>query len=171
MTTRTTAAQRAPRRRRDSRDVGVTLVEILIAIVLIGGVIAGTMVSLRATVIAGTIHRDHSNAHGWMQSASDVLYAAPKIACDSSLPSNGEPDVRAAYEAVVDGVANPQGWNDWQIRIVGPIQFWNSGNTDADPDIEFFFGSDCDPSLTLQLIRIEVRSTDNRIIESVEIIK
>lgn len=158
-----------PRVRR--RDDGTTLIEILIAIVLIGGVIAGTMATLQATTLAGTIHRDHSNAHAWLQSASDILYAAPKVACDTSLPSNGEATVRAAYEAVVDSVPNPQDWKDWQIRVVGPVQFWNSGNIDADPDIEFFFGSDCDASLTLQLIRLEVRSTNNRIIESVEIVK
>lgn len=153
------------------RDRGTTLIEILIAIVLIGGVVAGTMATLRATTLAGTVHRDHSNAHGWLQSASDILYAAPKVACDTSLPNNGEATVRAAYEAVVDGVPNPQDWQDWQIRVVGPVQFWNSGNIDADPDIEFFFGSDCDPSLSLQLIELEVRSTNNRIIESVEIVK
>ena len=35
----------------------------------------------------------------------------------------------------------------------------------------FFFGSQCDPSLGLQLIQIEVRSTSGEIIESVEIVK
>ena len=44
-------------------------------------------------------------------------------------------------------------------------------NLDADPDVEYFFGSDCDPSRTLQLIKIEVRSTNGHIIESVEIVK
>ena len=162
---------RARHRHLRPRDGGATIVEILIAVVLIGGVIAGTMATLRATTIAGTLHRDHSNAHGWLQSASDILYAAPKVSCDSSQADNGEATVRAAYETIVDGVPNPQDWKDWQIRIVGPVQFWNSGNIDADPDIEFFFGSDCDPSLTLQLIQLEVRSTNNKIIESVEIVK
>jgi hypothetical protein len=149
----------------------VTLVELLLAIVLMGGVVAGTMATLRATVISSTLHRDHSNAHGWLQSSSDILYAAPKVACDGSQPDNGEATVRAAYESVVDGVANPQDWQDWQIRVVPPVQFWNAANLDADPDIEFFFGSDCDPSLGLQLIEIEVRSTNGKIIESVEIVK
>jgi hypothetical protein len=54
---------------------------------------------------------------------------------------------------------------------VPPVQFWNAANIDSDPEIEFFFGSDCDPSLGLQLIEIEVRSTDGRIIETVEIVK
>ena len=129
------------------------------------------MATLRATIIAGTVHRDHANAHGWLQSASDILYAAPKVGCDAALPDKGESAVRASYETVVDAVPNPQDWKDWQIKVLSPVQFWNAGNLDADPDIEFFFGSDCDPSLTLQLIEIEVRSTSGKIIESVEIVK
>jgi hypothetical protein len=165
-----TSPSRRPRGGR-TRDIGVTLIELILAVVLMGGIVAGTMATLRATVISGTVHRDHSNAHGWLQSASDILYAAPKVACDGSLPDNGEAAVRTAYEAVVDGVPNPQDWKDWQIRVVTPVQFWNAANLDADPDIEYYFGSDCDPSLGLQLIEIEVRSTNGRIIETVEIVK
>ena len=143
----------------------------MIAITLISGVVVGTMATLRATTIAGTRHRDHANAYGWLQSASDVLYSAPKINCDGALADKGESAVRAAYDDVVDNVPHPQNWNDWQIRIVPNVQFWNAANLDADPDIEYFFGSDCDPSLSLQLVRIEVRNTDGAIIEDVEIVK
>jgi hypothetical protein len=55
--------------------------------------------------------------------------------------------------------------------VVPPVQFWNAGNTDSDPDVEYFFGSDCDPSLSLQLIRLEVKSPSGQIIETVEIVK
>lgn len=165
--------QRADSRRhpRARRDRGVTLIEILISVVLMGTIVAGSMAALRATIVSGTIHRDHSNAHGWLQSASDILYASPKIQCDPLLPDKGEALVRTTYEAVVDSVPNPQNWQDWQIRVVPSVQFWNAGNIDADPDIEYFFGPDCDPSLTLQLIKIEVRGTNGRIIENVEIVK
>lgn len=160
--------RRNPRAHRDS---GVTLIEIIISIVLMGTIIAGSMAGLRATILSGTIHRDHSNAHGWLQSASDILYSAPKVQCDPALPDKGEALVRTSYEAVVDAVPNPQDWKDWQIRVVPSVQFWNAGNIDSDPDIEYFFAADCDPSLTLQLVEIEVRGTNGRIIESVEIVK
>lgn len=153
------------------RDRGVTLIEIVVSIVLLGGVVAGTMATLRATTLAGTLHRDHSNAHAWLQSASDVLYASPKVSCNAAAAAAGEPAVRAAYETIVDSVPNPEGWKDWQIRVVPPVKFWNAANLDSDPDIEYFFGSGCDPSLTLQLVQIEVRSTNGQIIESVEIVK
>jgi len=161
----------AVRPRSDHHDRGTTLIEILIAIVLIGGVVAGTMATLRASTIASTVHRDHSNAHAWLQTASDILYASQKVGCDSTLVENGEPEVRAAYDAVVDAVPHPQGWEEWQIRIIPPVRFWNAGNLDTDPDVEYYFGGDCDPSLALQLVEIEVRNTDGEIIESVEIVK
>ena len=158
----------APRPR---RDTGFTLIEILIALVLLGGVIAGTMATLRATTIGGEIHRDHTRAHAWLQSASDMLYAAPKIACNNVDADKGAFTVWKEYDKVVKGVANPPEWKDWQIRVVAPVKFWNSANLDADPDNEFFFGADCDPSLTLQLIQLEVMSPSGRIIENVEIVK
>ncbi len=147
------------------------MIEVLVSIVLMGTIVAGSMAALRGTVLAGTLHRDHSNAHAWLQSASDVLYAAPKVACDPAAPDKGEAEVRRAYDIVVDSVTNPEGWLDRQIRIVPNVQFWNAGNLDADADIEYFFGSACNPSLTLQLIKIEVRAPNGRIIESVELVK
>lgn len=152
-------------------DAGMTLIEILIAIVLLGGVVAGTMATLRTSIIAGALHRDHSNAHGWLQSASDMLYAAPRTDCDPAVPDKGEQDVRDDYIDIVKAVPHPQEWDTWQINVVYPVKFWNADNVDADPDVEYFFGSDCDPSLGLQLVTIEVRNTDGAIIENVEIVK
>jgi len=152
-------------------DLGSTLIEVLIAIVLLSGVVAGSMAALQATIVAGTLHRDHSNAHAWLQSASDVLYAAPKVYCDPSKPDKGEAATRAAYDLVIDRVANPEGWDDHQIRIVPEVRFWNAVNTDGDVDVEYSFGSACDPSLSLQLIEIEVRSASGETIETVEVVK
>jgi prepilin-type N-terminal cleavage/methylation domain-containing protein len=158
----------APRPR---RDTGFTLIEVLIAIVLLGGVIAGTMATLQATTMSGEIHRDHTRAHAWLQTASDILYAYPVQACNTVAADKGEATIRAAYDAVIDAVPNPPDWKDWQIRVVPKVKFWNSANLDTDPDKEFYFGSDCDPSLQLQQIQLEVKSPSGRIIESVDIIK
>ena len=158
----------APRPR---RDTGFTLIEVLIAIVLLGGVIAGTMATLQATTLSGEIHRDHSRAHAWLQSASDVLYAAPKVQCNMTDADKGELTVRTTYDAIIDAAPKPAEWSAWQIKVVPKVKFWNSANLDTDPDLEYFFGSDCDPSLQLQLIEIQVASPSGRIIESVEIVK
>jgi len=158
----------APRPRRDS---GFTLIEVLIAVVLLGGVIAGTMATLQATTIGGELHRDHSRAFAWLQTASDVLYAAPKEPCSTTAADKGESAVRAKYDAIVDAAPKPAEWATWQISVVPTVKFWNSSNLDTDPDKEFYFGSNCDPSLQLQLIELEVKSPSGRIIETVEIVK
>ena len=158
----------APRPR---RDTGFTLIEVLIAIVLLGGVIAGTMATLQATTLSGEIHRDHSRAHAWLQSASDVLYAAPKTQCNTTDADKGELTVRTTYDAIIDAAPKPAEWSAWQIKVVPKVKFWNSANLDTDPDLEYFFGAGCDPSLQLQLIEIQVASPSGRIIESVEIVK
>jgi prepilin-type N-terminal cleavage/methylation domain-containing protein len=153
------------------RDSGVSLIEILIAVVLMGSVVAGSMAALRATIIGGVTQRDHARAHAWLQTASDILYAAPKVPCDPTLADGGEPAVRASYDSIVDAVPHPPEWRSWQIRVIPDVDFWNAANLDTDPDIEYFFGPGCDPSLGLQLIELEVRAPNGEIIETVEIVK
>ena len=152
-------------------DHGFTLIETLIALVLLGGVIAGSLAALRMSTLGGELHRDHSRAHAWLQSASDILYAAEKTNCNTVDADAGEATIRAKYQAIIAAVPNPPNWAEWQLRFVRDIQFWNSANLDADPDMEFYFSNTCDPSLTLQLIELEVRSPSGKIIESVEIVK
>jgi hypothetical protein len=154
------------------RDPGSTLIEILIAIVLLGGVVGGTLATLRATILSGTVQRDHAKAHAWLQSSSDVLYGSEKVSCKPSESDvSNELATRTAYDAIVKDLETPDDWKDWQMNVVQPVLFWNAGNLDADPDVDLYFGAGCDPSLTLQLIELEVRSPSGRIIESVEIVK
>jgi hypothetical protein len=106
-----------------------------------------------------------------LQSSSDILYASGKKNCvPTDSDTKNETDVRAAYDLIVKYTPNPEDWADWQIRVV-KVQFWNAGQVDADPDVDFYFGPACDPSLGLQLIELEVRAPSGRIIESVEIVK
>jgi type II secretory pathway pseudopilin PulG len=154
------------------RDSGTTLIEILVSIVLIGTAVVATLGALRISVIGGTIHRDHANAHAWLQSASDVLYASEKEDCDTSLSDGGKSMIIATYQPVVDAVANPEGWANTQIQVVD-LEFWNATDTDGDGIVEYRFGSVCQDSinLSLQRVTLEVRSPDGRIIEQVELVK
>jgi hypothetical protein len=153
-------------------DSGTTLVEILVSIVLIGTAVVATLGALRVSVIGGTIHRDHANAHAWLQSASDVLYASEREDCDTSLPDGGRSQIIDVYQPVVDAVANPESWTNSQIRVVG-LEFWNASDTDGDGIVEYRFGPVCQDSinLSLQRVTLEVRSPDGRIIEQVELVK
>ena len=157
---------------RRQRDGGTTLVEILVSIVLIGTVVVATLGALRISIVGGTIHRDHANAHAWLQSASDVLYASAKEDCSILLGDGGKSSIIGKYQPVVDVVANPEGWTNSQIKVVG-LEFWNASDSDGDGIVEYRFGTVCqdDINLSLQRVTLEVRSPDGRIIEQVELIK
>jgi type II secretory pathway pseudopilin PulG len=154
------------------RDSGTTLVEILVSIVLIGTAVVATLGALRVSIVGGTVHRDHANAHAWLQSASDVLYASEKEDCDTALSDGGKSVIIGKYQPIVDAVANPEGWTNSQIRIVG-LEFWNATDTDNDGIVEYRFGAVCQDSinLALQRVTLEVRSPNGRIIEQVELVK
>lgn len=151
---------------------GFTLVEVLVSIALIGTAVVATLAALQISILGGTIHRDHANAHAWLQSASDVLYASSKVDCDTLAADGGRAVLIAAYQPIVDGVANPETWADSQITITD-LEFWMATDTDSDGIVEYRFGATCQDSINLGLQRItlEVRSPNGRIIEEVELIK
>jgi type II secretory pathway pseudopilin PulG len=153
-------------------DDGLTLVEILVSIVLIGTAVVAMLGALRASILGGTVHRDHSNAHAWLQSASDVVYAAPKEDCSTVEADGGKNRIRLKYQATVDPVENPETWANSQIKIID-VQFWDATDTDGDGVVEYRFGTVCQDTinLALQKITLQVTSPNGRIIEQVELIK
>jgi hypothetical protein len=163
--------------RTQTRDAGVSFVEILVAIVLLGTVAVGVLTAVRTTVIASSIDRDHANAHAWLQSASDLLYGHPRADCghpDGDIDGNGvdEPDaaeravmnarVVSDYQLVVSGVTNVEGWPSSGIRVTD-VLYWDG---DQYQDVCFD-----DFGINLQLVRISASSPDGSIVEEVEVIK
>jgi len=155
----------------DHRDGGVTFIELLISIVLLGTVIAGTLTTLSVTISASATDRDHANAHAWLQTAADVLYARELVPCDPLLPPGTDiPVIVAEYESTIQQTENPEAWTDTNIKIFD-LQFWH---VDMDPVTKLTdegWGIKCDSEDTnLQRIGIEVRSEDGEIVEQVEVI-
>ena len=155
----------------DHRDAGVTFIEILISIVLLGTVIAGTLTTLSVTINASATDRDHANAHAWLQTAADVLYARDLVPCDpAGDPATEIATITAAYEATIQQTENPEGWGSANIEIFD-LQFWH---VDMDPVTRLTdegWGDKCDSLDTnLQRIGIQVRSDDGKIVEEVEVI-
>lgn len=141
----------------------MTLVEVMVAIVLTGTLAVTGMVCLRASIVASSIDRDHANAHAWLQTASDVLYGTELVDCGTQTSTNAEA-VAAAYEVIAQGTPNPQGWPPGKITVVRPVKFWDGTST---------YQGTCydDSGIYLQLIQLQVRAPDGRIVETVEIVK
>lgn len=149
-------------RHRPRRDEGSTYVEILVSIVLIGMVVSAILVTLRTSIGASSLNRDHANAHAWLQSASDLLYGYEREDCGTALLSR-EAALRDTYEAVARDADNPEGWLDDRLSVVQPVLFW-------DGDVYQTVCRD-DDGLNLQLVTLEVRAPDGRIVESVQVVK
>ena len=152
-----------PDERVSVRDEGMSLVETLVAIVLTGTLAVAGMVCLRASIVASSADRDHANAHAWLQTATDVLYGAARADCGTPTSTNAEA-VAVAYEAIVRASPNPQGWPPGNITVVRPVKFWDGTATYQGTCYDNF-------GIYLQLIKLQVRAPDGRIVESVEIVK
>lgn len=159
--------QRAPRasRRRASRDdAGTTFVELLIAIVLLGTAVVATLTAARATIIGTTIQRDHSKAHEWLQSASEIVADPGSLAwLDCDLPLNGA-QIRNSYQASLQGESSiaPEGWDTSRLTVSEDVTF-------AAPSGDY--GTTCYPAIDRQLVTIQVSGPDGRIIEQVQVVK
>lgn len=153
------------------RDAGATLVEILVAVVLLGTVVVATLGALQASVVGTRTERDHARAHQWLQSATGVLQATDRVSCQDAGGDPGELVMRQAYQAVLQNeVESPTGWQEWQITIIPPIRVWD-GTRYWDPYDAATPATCFEPQYQLQLITIRVVSPDGRIIETRQVVK
>lgn len=153
------------------RDSGVTLIEILIAVVLMGLVVVGTMTLLGSTIKASRLDRDHSNAHAWLQTASDMLYARDPVQCDASSPIALESQrqaIMSEYRKTVRLTQNPENWPADKIDVVD-LLFWHYARNPSTNGVdEGWYNYRC--TTKLQLVKLRVRSEAGEIIEEVEVI-
>lgn len=144
------------------RDRGATLVEISIAIVLLGIGVTSMLTMLTVTIQASATERDHANAHAWLQTAADVLYGIERVDCNEF--ANSDAIVLSTYDAAVKGTSNPEGWPTANIRVVPPVLYWNG-------DIYQSTCYDNEDGILLQLVTLEVRNPEGRIVETVQVVK
>lgn len=153
---------------RHDRDRGLTLVEVLVAVVLLGVGVTAIM-SLFAQTIAGTDrHRSMVAAEAWAQSAGDYLTAnVPRLPCwipgaSTILPAYYEYYIRA-------GTVNSEGWPASNIRVVPPVQYWNGSAFGSGSS--FCVETADATGLRAQLITIRVTSPDGQVSRNLTVVK
>ena len=153
---------------RDRGD-GISFVEILVSIVLLGMVVTAILATLNTSIASSSLNRNHANAHAWLQSASDILYGSAREDCGTELATAAqrtadEVRVRNKYTDIVRTTSNPESWADDRISVLQPVLFWDGDST---------YQTTCydDGGVNLQLITIEVRDPEGRIVESVQVVK
>ncbi len=162
-------AKRESLRRQHRRDDGISFVEILVSIVLLGMVVTAILATLNTSIASSSLNRNHANAHAWLQSASDILYGSAREDCGTELATAAqrtadEVRVRNKYTDIVRTTSNPESWADDRISVLQPVLFWDGDST---------YQTTCydDGGVNLQLITIEVRDPEGRIVESVQVVK
>jgi hypothetical protein len=158
----TNKAEDLPAAKPPRHDRGATFIELLVAIVLIGTAVLGILAALRATLIGSKIERDHSRAHEWLQSASEVL-ANDVPWTDCSTINTGDV-LRDLYEDALraEGSIVPEPWQVGQISVPSPVTFGQPNGT---------YNSTCHSAINRELITIRVVGPDNKIIETVDVVK
>ena len=144
-----------------SDDRGVSLIEILIAVVIIGTIGVGVLTSLRVSIAASATEREHARAHQWLQSATEVL--VNQVAWDSC-DTKTATQLQTAYESALQAETSikPYQWQQFQIQVSKPVEFADGAGA---------YGSVCYADEDRQRITIEVRSPSYNIIETVEVVK
>lgn len=145
------------------------MVEILITVVLLGLSIGATLTLLATTIQATATTRDHANAHAWLQTAADVLYARDPEACtDMTTMASG-------YETTIQTTENPEDWPASNITVVDMQVYRHIVLTDGTQDIGW--GTVCaavtDPlqvKAELHRLTLEVRAESGEVLEQVEVI-
>lgn len=164
----TAASRPHPQSRR--RDDGVSLIEVLVAIVLIGTVVTAILVSLRTSTKASAIDRDHAIAFSWLQAASDEIYRQPRVPCDTAV------DPIATYTDYARDAVRPPRWETSAAHIeVTNVEYLGRFNPDADFewDASFCFegGIYLESPLYTQRVTIQATSPDGEIVKSLQMVK
>lgn len=147
---------------RHGRDEGFGLLEVIIAVVLLGVGAAGTMTAIAISIRGAAEVTQLSGARRWLAGAADYVVSAdvPRIPC-----TEGEPAVRASYQEQVRTVTTgrPTAWSSSRIEVVPPVLFWD-GNS---------FGSACHEAegLRLQQFTLRASSPSGEETETVMVVK
>lgn len=154
------------RRSSESRpDQGVTLVELLVAIVLLGTVGVAVLASLQVSVISSRKTRDHAQAHEWLQSSTEILVNdIDWIDCDPADSAGSAASLRSFYQTELRSKSTiiPPAWTSDRLEVPVIVEFAGADGA---------YGSTCLETEDRQLITIQVRNNGGDIIESVQVVK
>jgi len=153
----------APDAPRGTGDAGTSLIEVMVAVILVGITFVALLAGLSTVALGSDIHRQQADAEVVLTSAAERL-KAPEVPHQPCANENN-----AVYLAAARSAAVPPGWDPTStIRIApGGVRYWDGAN----------FGATCHDTatlghlLTLQEITLEVRSPDDRAVEKITIVR
>jgi Prokaryotic N-terminal methylation motif len=153
-----------------SDDSGVTFVEMLVAIVLLGTVVLAVITALQVTLIGSRVERDHAKVHQWLQASVGILQSDATAFGDCVTPNQTNLDtiINNYTAAVRTGAAVPEGFASSNQLSVVSVEVW-----DGNEWLDFLSQTDCldNNLLRQQLVAVQATNNDGSISEIVEVVK
>ena len=149
-----------------AHDRGYTLVEMLVAIVLMGSIVLAIMGGMWAVVRASAQNDQRAKVGAVLGAAGDGISNYRYIAC---------PEVDEGYEEFAQKAASSVGWPLDSVAIVD-YQYWNPDTRTWD-DNNSIQGADCNPSVglttskTLQKLTIVATAPGGGYSATIDIVK
>lgn len=128
---------------RQTNQLGLTLVEVLVAMALLTVLLVPAMRALQTSVTGADVHGDLASAHFRLTSRLEELLAEPFADLSDAAIAAGAPTTATSYS----DAAGPPG------RLLVYLSFYDGDNADADNDP--FTGTDPD----LLWIRVDIEDT------------
>jgi prepilin-type N-terminal cleavage/methylation domain-containing protein len=135
-------------------DAGFSLVEVLVAVALLGLAVVSIFPAMITVVRASSGHEHLADARRWIVSAGDFAASGvlPRANCDSV----------ADYEQLIQtgtGSFRPDHWQPSQLTITD-VSYWN-GST---------FGPTCTDPSPPQQIKLQVRDAAGRAVATLDVV-
>jgi Tfp pilus assembly protein PilV len=136
---------------------GFSLIEVLMAVILVGTAFVAILGGLRMLLLGSSINRQHAQAETIAISAAEELKAADHTACAAANDGGYLAAVRSP------NIVIPAGWNAQAAIRITQVQYWNGTS----------WGSTCYDAngLHLQRVTVEVGSPDGHATESIDVLK
>jgi prepilin-type N-terminal cleavage/methylation domain-containing protein len=163
-----------------SRDRGISLIEMVVTIAIMGLLVTAVITAVRMSVASSATDRDQAVAFTWLQAASDEIYRAPRVPCTSDgsgrLLAIDQYTV-AAREAVVPPVWQTSSGAPRDAAAVTVTNVEYLGRTSVDdifdwgPGFCFEGGTFADSPLYTQRVTVQVTFPDGSTIQTLEMVK
>ena len=161
-------------------DRGISLVEMVVTIAIMGLLVTAVLTAVRMSVSASATDRDQAVAFTWLQAASDEIYRAPRVPCTSDgtgrLLAIDQYTV-AARQAEVPPVWQTSTGTPRDAASVAVTNVEYLGRTTVDdvfdwgPGFCFEGGTFADSPLYTQRVTVQVTFPDGTTIQTLEMVK
>jgi prepilin-type N-terminal cleavage/methylation domain-containing protein len=140
-------------------DAGVTLVELLVTVVILGVVFVAILGGMATGMVVSDLHRKQATAETIIRSYAEAVKPAPYTVCAGT----------AAYAASAVGYSVPAGLRPTYAVSVAAVRYWQPGGSTG--SFVSSLGSCPGSDNNLQSVTLRVVSTDGRDAETMQVVK